>query len=151
MPNDYPSSVLQATCTQRYLPHYPSWLAGTVSALMIMTLLNAILSPLFCHNFDQTQSISTILRHSRYRISAGNTETSLNPAQVSKTIRPNSAILNTGTNVQNQSATSAASFIFKVLSSRYNPLLAQMVVTRRCNLSCGYCNEYDDFSPPCSH
>lgn len=23
-----------------------------------------------------------------------------------------------------------------------------MVVTRRCNLSCGYCNEYDDFSPP---
>ena len=39
-------------------------------------------------------------------------------------------------------------FLWKVLSSRYNPLLAQMVVTRRCNLSCGYCNEYDDFSPP---
>lgn len=39
-------------------------------------------------------------------------------------------------------------FIWKALSSRYNPLLAQMVVTRRCNLSCGYCNEYDDFSPP---
>jgi MoaA/NifB/PqqE/SkfB family radical SAM enzyme len=28
------------------------------------------------------------------------------------------------------------------------PLLAQMVVIRRCNLSCGYCNEYDDHSPP---
>jgi MoaA/NifB/PqqE/SkfB family radical SAM enzyme len=28
------------------------------------------------------------------------------------------------------------------------PLLAQMVVIRRCNLSCGYCNEYDDYSPP---
>ncbi len=28
------------------------------------------------------------------------------------------------------------------------PLLAQLVVTRRCNLSCGYCNEYDDHSPP---
>ena len=28
------------------------------------------------------------------------------------------------------------------------PMLAQMVVIRRCNLSCGYCNEYDDFSPP---
>jgi MoaA/NifB/PqqE/SkfB family radical SAM enzyme len=28
------------------------------------------------------------------------------------------------------------------------PLLAQMVVTRRCNLACGYCNEYDDVSPP---
>jgi MoaA/NifB/PqqE/SkfB family radical SAM enzyme len=28
------------------------------------------------------------------------------------------------------------------------PLLAQMVVIRRCNLSCGYCNEYDDHSDP---
>ena len=29
-----------------------------------------------------------------------------------------------------------------------SPLLAQLVVIRRCNLSCGYCNEYDDHSPP---
>ena len=36
----------------------------------------------------------------------------------------------------------------RALTSRYNPLLAQMVVTRRCNLSCGYCNEYDSVSPP---
>lgn len=28
------------------------------------------------------------------------------------------------------------------------PLLAQVVVTRRCNLSCGYCNEYDKVSAP---
>lgn len=28
------------------------------------------------------------------------------------------------------------------------PLLAQLVVTRRCNLSCGYCNEYDQVSNP---
>lgn len=28
------------------------------------------------------------------------------------------------------------------------PLLAQLVVIRRCNLSCGYCNEYDDHSAP---
>jgi MoaA/NifB/PqqE/SkfB family radical SAM enzyme len=28
------------------------------------------------------------------------------------------------------------------------PVLVQMVVTRRCNLSCGYCNEYDDVSDP---
>jgi len=31
---------------------------------------------------------------------------------------------------------------------RFGPFLAQLVVTRRCNLSCGYCNEYDDHSPP---
>jgi MoaA/NifB/PqqE/SkfB family radical SAM enzyme len=39
-------------------------------------------------------------------------------------------------------------FVGRALGSRYNPLLAQVVVTRRCNLACGYCNEYDDFSPP---
>ncbi|MGH8139327.1 MAG: radical SAM protein, partial [Steroidobacteraceae bacterium] len=43
---------------------------------------------------------------------------------------------------------SGLSFIHRVVASRYNPLLAQIVVTRRCNLSCGYCNEYDDHSDP---
>jgi MoaA/NifB/PqqE/SkfB family radical SAM enzyme len=28
------------------------------------------------------------------------------------------------------------------------PLLTQLVVIRRCNLTCGYCNEYDSHSPP---
>ena len=28
------------------------------------------------------------------------------------------------------------------------PLDAQLIVTRRCNLSCGYCSEYDTFSEP---
>ncbi|MBI5502303.1 MAG: radical SAM protein [Deltaproteobacteria bacterium] len=30
---------------------------------------------------------------------------------------------------------------------RYSPLLAQLVVTRRCNLACGYCSEFDRTSP----
>jgi MoaA/NifB/PqqE/SkfB family radical SAM enzyme len=30
----------------------------------------------------------------------------------------------------------------------YAPFHVQLVVTRRCNLSCGYCNEFDDHSPP---
>ncbi|MEQ1508437.1 MAG: radical SAM protein [Myxococcota bacterium] len=30
----------------------------------------------------------------------------------------------------------------------YRPLLAQIVITRRCNLACGYCYEYDHVSPP---
>jgi MoaA/NifB/PqqE/SkfB family radical SAM enzyme len=29
-----------------------------------------------------------------------------------------------------------------------SPILAQLVVTRRCNLACGYCNEYDHESSP---
>jgi MoaA/NifB/PqqE/SkfB family radical SAM enzyme len=28
------------------------------------------------------------------------------------------------------------------------PMDAQLIVTRRCNLSCGYCSEYDNFSDP---
>jgi MoaA/NifB/PqqE/SkfB family radical SAM enzyme len=34
------------------------------------------------------------------------------------------------------------------LLQRYRPLLAQMVVTRYCNLDCGYCNEFDKVSKP---
>lgn len=31
---------------------------------------------------------------------------------------------------------------------RFSPWLVQLVTTRRCNLSCGYCNEFDADSPP---
>jgi MoaA/NifB/PqqE/SkfB family radical SAM enzyme len=47
-----------------------------------------------------------------------------------------------------ESLGSSTRFLARAVGSRYTPLLAQIVVTRRCNLSCGYCNEYDDFSPP---
>ncbi len=36
------------------------------------------------------------------------------------------------------------------LTSADHPLLAHLVVTRRCNLACGYCDEYDRVSPPVS-
>jgi len=35
-----------------------------------------------------------------------------------------------------------------MLASPRRPLLVQLVVTRRCNLSCGYCSEYDEVSQP---
>jgi MoaA/NifB/PqqE/SkfB family radical SAM enzyme len=38
--------------------------------------------------------------------------------------------------------------VVSALAEPTAPMLAQMVVIRRCNLSCGYCNEYDDHSPP---
>jgi MoaA/NifB/PqqE/SkfB family radical SAM enzyme len=38
--------------------------------------------------------------------------------------------------------------VLQGLVSTKHPMLAHIIPTRRCNLSCGYCNEYDDFSPP---
>ena len=36
----------------------------------------------------------------------------------------------------------------RAMQSPRHPILAQMVVTRRCNLACAYCNEFDRVSPP---
>jgi len=38
--------------------------------------------------------------------------------------------------------------IAKGLASTDHPIMAQIIPVRRCNLSCEYCNEYDDFSKP---
>jgi MoaA/NifB/PqqE/SkfB family radical SAM enzyme len=40
--------------------------------------------------------------------------------------------------------------IAKGLISRDHPILAHIIPMRRCNLSCTYCNEFDDFSKPVS-
>jgi MoaA/NifB/PqqE/SkfB family radical SAM enzyme len=36
----------------------------------------------------------------------------------------------------------------RAMQSPRHPILAQLVVTRRCNLACAYCNEFDRVSPP---
>src|SRR6266581_9217853 len=41
-----------------------------------------------------------------------------------------------------------ASFISKGLISTRHPVLAHLIPMRRCNLACGYCNEYDHNSNP---
>jgi MoaA/NifB/PqqE/SkfB family radical SAM enzyme len=38
--------------------------------------------------------------------------------------------------------------IFQALVSTEHPVLAHIIPIRRCNLSCSYCNEYDDHSAP---
>jgi MoaA/NifB/PqqE/SkfB family radical SAM enzyme len=38
--------------------------------------------------------------------------------------------------------------IARGLASTKHVLLAHIIPTRKCNLACRYCNEYDDFSPP---
>jgi MoaA/NifB/PqqE/SkfB family radical SAM enzyme len=40
------------------------------------------------------------------------------------------------------------SMIAKGLASTSHPVLAHVIPMRRCNLACGYCNEYDDVSKP---
>ena len=41
-----------------------------------------------------------------------------------------------------------ARIIAKALKSSRHPILAQVIPTRRCNLSCTYCSEFDRVSPP---
>jgi MoaA/NifB/PqqE/SkfB family radical SAM enzyme len=41
-----------------------------------------------------------------------------------------------------------AAMVGHSLLSTSHPVMAQIVPMRRCNLSCTYCNEYDDFSKP---
>src|SRR5215467_6292172 len=41
-----------------------------------------------------------------------------------------------------------ARVVAKAMKSRRHPIVAHIVPIRRCNLSCSYCNEYDDFSKP---
>ena len=41
-----------------------------------------------------------------------------------------------------------ARMIARAIKSRRHPILAHIIPVRRCNLSCGYCNEYDKVSNP---
>src|SRR5689334_23037280 len=41
-----------------------------------------------------------------------------------------------------------ARLVVKGAVSTRHPIMAHIIPIRRCNLSCTYCNEYDDFSKP---
>ena len=41
-----------------------------------------------------------------------------------------------------------ARMLIRALRFKYQPVNAHLIPIRRCNLSCRYCNEYDDHSPP---
>jgi MoaA/NifB/PqqE/SkfB family radical SAM enzyme len=41
-----------------------------------------------------------------------------------------------------------AATLVRAALDKDRPLIANLIVTRRCNLSCGYCYEYDKVSPP---
>jgi len=50
--------------------------------------------------------------------------------------------------MRDDSFKTALRYVTHALRSVDRPLLAQLVVIRRCNLSCGYCNEFDKASQP---
>ena len=41
-----------------------------------------------------------------------------------------------------------AALLLKGAVSTDHPIMAHIIPIRRCNLSCTYCNEYDDYSKP---
>ena len=41
-----------------------------------------------------------------------------------------------------------AALLVKGAASTDHPIMAHIIPIRRCNLSCTYCNEYDDYSKP---
>jgi len=41
-----------------------------------------------------------------------------------------------------------ARMFVRAMQLAFHPILAQIVPTRRCNLDCAYCNEYDKVSQP---
>ena len=41
-----------------------------------------------------------------------------------------------------------AKLLMRGAVSTAHPIMAHIIPIRRCNLSCAYCNEYDDFSKP---
>src|SRR5437773_5033410 len=49
--------------------------------------------------------------------------------------------------VASRKARSAREFL-RGLTHTAHPLLVQIIPIRRCNIDCGYCNEYDKVSPP---
>ncbi|MDA2933836.1 radical SAM protein [Acidobacteria bacterium AH-259-D05] len=49
-----------------------------------------------------------------------------------------------------RTAIRAWKMVAKALMFQDHPMLAHIIPMRRCNLSCSYCNEYDDFSEPVS-
>src|SRR5213593_2248352 len=49
--------------------------------------------------------------------------------------------------VASRKARSAREFL-RGLAHTAHPLLVQIIPIRRCNIDCGYCNEYDKVSPP---
>src|SRR5204863_7848129 len=49
--------------------------------------------------------------------------------------------------VASRKARSARAFL-RGLATTAHPLLVQFIPIRRCNIDCGYCNEYDKVSPP---
>jgi MoaA/NifB/PqqE/SkfB family radical SAM enzyme len=69
-------------------------------------------------------------------------------AEGNKIVRPSAEVLHERRRRFRQTRLLELKMIAKALASTKHPILVHVIPMRRCNLDCGYCNEYDDVSQP---
>jgi MoaA/NifB/PqqE/SkfB family radical SAM enzyme len=69
-------------------------------------------------------------------------------AEEKKTIRASAEVLRERRRRFRKTRLRELKMIGKALASTKHPILVHIIPNRRCNLDCGYCNEYDDVSKP---
>jgi MoaA/NifB/PqqE/SkfB family radical SAM enzyme len=65
-----------------------------------------------------------------------------------KTVKASAEVLRTRRRRFRRTRVRELKMIAKALASTKHPVLVHIIPMRRCNLDCGYCNEYDNFSKP---
>src|SRR5271154_3136135 len=68
--------------------------------------------------------------------------------EATKTVRASAEVLRERKQRFRRTRARELKMIAKALASTKHPVLVHIIPMRRCNLACGYCNEYDDFSKP---
>src|SRR6202451_2153054 len=65
-----------------------------------------------------------------------------------KTVKDSAKVLRTRRRRFRRTRVRELKMIAKALASTKHPVLVHIIPMRRCNLDCGYCNEYDNVSKP---
>src|SRR5713101_2434211 len=69
-------------------------------------------------------------------------------AEETNTVRASAEVLRERRRRVRRTRARELKMIAKALASTKHPILVHIIPMRRCNLDCGYCNEYDDVSKP---
>lgn len=69
-------------------------------------------------------------------------------AEETKTVKASAEVLRERRRRFRRTRARELQMIARALASTKHPILVHIIPMRRCNLDCGYCNEYDNFSKP---